>query len=155
MLVSKDELKSKLDEFKANIKFPELSPPEEIQELLLLSREDFKKRGIDTLAIDSIRLSQYCLFLQIQKNKLKTGIDWCDLNLNSILGRDLPNAKGYGFQEKSLVIFKNDNTAKELIMLKNEWESKLTSIQDIDKKIEFMINSIKNLYFVKRETNGS
>jgi len=105
------------------------------------------------LAIDCIRLSQYGLYIKTEANRLKANISWCDANINSIVGRELPNTNGYGIAEKSLIIKRNDSIAKELESIKTLCEVQLRTIEDIDKKIEFMASSIKNLCFEKRGTN--
>jgi hypothetical protein len=102
------------------------------------------------LAIDAIRLAQYGLYIKTEANRLRANISWCDANINSIIGRELPNTEGYGLAEKSLVIKRNDIHAKELDSVKSFCEVQLKSIEDIDRKIEFMSSCLKNLAFEKR-----
>ena len=117
------------------------------------SRYKMRSASREDLAIDSIRLSQYGLYIKTESNRLKSNIAWCDANINSIIGRELPNTDGYGIAEKSLIIKRNDPVAKELESIKSLCEVQLRTIEDVDKKIEFMASSIKNLCFEKRGNN--
>jgi hypothetical protein len=52
--------------------------------------------------------------------------------------------------EKSLIIKRNDPVAKELESAKIQFASKVTMLEDIDRKIEFLANSMKSLAIEKR-----
>lgn len=142
--------------FKANMRLLNLKVPDEVESVLHRDRSYMSGASAEDLYIDSARLSQYSLYVKNEFNRLKANISWCDANINSILGRELQNTEGYGIKEKSLIIIRNDPVAKELQSIKDTCETQLMSIEDIDRKIEFMSSSLKNLAFEKsyRGKNG-
>jgi hypothetical protein len=146
----KKEIQQKMAEFRDKFKLSSIMVPPEVDKLLSLSREYLKSAPRDELAIDAIRLAQYGLYIKTEANRLRANISWCDANINSIIGRELPNTEGYGLAEKSLIIKRNDIHAKELDSVKSFCEVQLKSIEDIDRKIEFMSSCLKNLAFEKR-----
>jgi hypothetical protein len=81
---------------------------------------------------------------------MKSARDWCEANIDSIIGREISNTNGYGLGEKSLIIKRNDPVAKELESAKIQFASKVTMLEDIDRKIEFLANSMKSLAIEKR-----
>ena len=118
-------------------------------------REYFKASSKEDLCFDAIKLSQFSLFIKNEANRLKANIAWSEANINSILGRELSNTQGYGFIEKSLIIKRNDATARELDSITTTCDVQLKSIEDTDKKIEFMASCIKNLAFDRRSNERS
>lgn len=146
----KQKIQRKMAEFRDKFKLSSVIVPPEIDKLLSLSREYLKSAARDELSIDAIRLSQYGLYIKTEANRLRANISWCDANINSIIGRELKNTEGYGLAEKSLVIKRNDIHAKELESVRSLCEVQLKSIEDIDRKIEFMASCLKNLAFEKR-----
>jgi hypothetical protein len=148
--MDRSEIQKKMAEFRDHFKFAAIMVPPEVDRLLGMTRDYLKSANREDLAIDCIRLSQYGLYIKTEANRLRSNISWCDANINSIGGRELPNTNGYGIAEKSLVIKRNDPVAKQLESIKTLCEVQLKTIEDIDKKIEFMASSIKNLCFEKR-----
>jgi hypothetical protein len=124
--------------------------PEEIDTIINLSRQQLKSIGGEELSINCIRLAQYALFIKTEINKMKSARDWCEANIDSIIGREISNTNGYGLGEKSLIIKRNDPVAKELESAKIQFASKVTMLEDIDRKIEFLANSMKSLAIEKR-----
>ena len=124
--------------------------PEEIDSIINLNRSQLKSISGEELSINCIRLAQYALFVKTEINKMKSARDWCEANIDSIVGRELNNTNGYGLGEKSLIIKRNDPVARELEATKIQFSSKLTMLEDIDRKIEFLANSMKSLAIEKR-----
>lgn len=124
--------------------------PEEIDSIINLNRAQLKSISGEELSINCIRLAQYALFVKTEINKMKSARDWCEANIDSIVGRELNNTHGYGLGEKSLIIKRNDPVAKELEGARIQFSSKLTMLEDIDRKIEFLANSMKSLAIEKR-----
>jgi hypothetical protein len=107
-----------------------------------------KNKDKEELSIDTARISQYALHLKIQTNKLEAILSWCDSNINSILGKELPNFQGW-YQEKMLIVKASNQHIKELEVIRTSTQAQLNSIKDLDKKIEFYASTIKNLLFIK------
>lgn len=124
--------------------------PEEIDNIINLNRSQLKAMSGEELSINTIRLAQYALFIKTEINKIKSSEDWCQANIDSIIGRELSNTTGYGLAEKSLIIKRNDPVAKELEQTRLTFSTRLLMLEDIDRKIEFLANSLKSLAIEKR-----
>jgi hypothetical protein len=147
--MDKAEIRQKMEGFRDALKISSLQIPSEVETLLSMSRDYMKNSSKEEVAIDAIRLAQYGLYIKSEINRLKSNISWCNANINSILGRELPNTNGYGLAEKSLIIKRNDPVAKELEKTKTLCETQLSSIEDLDRKIDFLSSCVKNLGFGK------
>lgn len=152
-MLNKQELEQTLSDFKIDIKLIKISVPEEVNLILNLTRKDLFNRSSEELAVDAIQLAQYSASIHNEKNKCEAVKVWAEANLKSIIGRELENYTGYGYQEKSVKISRNDEQAHAFFKLIATMESKIASIAEIDKKIDFIVSSIKNLCFVKKGTN--
>lgn len=148
-MISKDDMMKQMEEFKTKIKMVNMKPPEEIELLLSMTRDEMKIKDKQELSIDAARIAQYALFLAMQSNRLKSNIGWCNANLDSIIGRELNNVTGYGLKEKTLVITRSDPIAQEMTNIKTLCETQLATILDLDRKIEYYSTTIKNLTFTK------
>lgn len=150
MIPTKAEIQERMAEFKSGLKLVNLSAPSEIESILSSSRDYLKNTCSEDLCVDSIRLAQYSLYLKSEINRLKSNISWCDANINSIIGRELQNTHGYGVKEKSLIIIRNDPVANDLGGIKSLCEVQLISVEDLDRKVDFLSSCIKNLAFERR-----
>ena len=148
-MISKEEIQQEIEKFKKEINLPEIRIPEEISVILNFSRQELKIRNKEDLAIDIIRLAQYSIYLKLQLNRYRAVTNWCDANINSIVGRELQNTNGYGYIEKSTIIKRNDKDANNLVNIKVFAETKIHTLEDVDRKLEFMAQSMKGLIFQK------
>jgi|694.fasta_scaffold38267_4 hypothetical protein len=145
----KNKILEKINQMQGTVSL-NFTVPEEIDTIINLSRQQLKSIGGEELSINCIRLAQYALFIKTEINKMKSARDWCEANIDSIIGREISNTNGYGLGEKSLIIKRNDPVAKELESAKIQFASKVTMLEDIDRKIEFLANSMKSLAIEKR-----
>lgn len=150
---AKTKLMEKINELQST-EVLSIKEPEEISEILNLNKSQLKSLSAEDLLINAIKLSQYAIYVKAKINKIKSIVSWCDANINSIIGRELQNTNGYGLNEKSLIIKRNDNVAKELENVKVNLMVSATQIEDIDRKVEFMSNAIKALASEKRYSNN-
>jgi len=145
----KSRIIDKINEMQGAVKL-NFTVPEEIDNIINLSRGDLKNMAGEELSINCIRLAQYALFIKTEINKVKSAHNWCEANIDSIVGREAANTTGYGIGEKTLIIKRNDPVAKELEAARIQFASRLTMLEDIDRKIEFLANSMKSLAIEKR-----
>jgi len=150
MIPTKAEIQEKMAEFKRGLKLVNLQIPSEIESILSHGREYLKKTPREDLCVDSVRLAQYSLYLRSEMNRLKSNVYWCEANINSIIGRETNNTEGYGLKEKSLVIIRNDPVARDLEGIKTLCETQLISLEDLDRKVDFISSCMKNLSFERR-----
>lgn len=145
----KNKIVDKINQMQGSVSL-NFTVPEEIDSIINLTRAQLKSMGGEELSINCIRLSQYALFIKTEVNKMKSARDWCEANIESIVGREVSNTNGYGIGEKSLIIKRNDPVARELESARTQFAYKLTMLEDIDRKIEFLANSMKSLAIEKR-----
>ena len=150
MIPSKDDIQKKMNDFRGNLKLLNLSVPNEIERLLNADRSYLKSTPREELCIDSIKLAQYSLYLKSEANRLKSNISWCEANINSIIGREVQNVDAYGVKEKSLIITRNDPVARDLEGIRTLCQTQLHSIDELDRKVDFLSSCFKNLAFERR-----
>lgn len=147
------EMGEKVEVMKSEIGFPEIkASPNIVQIINNLSDLTFiQKLHPTTISEYSVLLSSYSLYLTTQENKYKAYVQWCEANLEHLVGTLLGEAPGYGFEEKNLVIRANHEKCKELNDQKLIAVTKLEVIRNTSIKLEFIANTLKNLYFEKRK----
>ena len=145
----KTKIIDKIHDMQGSVKL-NFTVPEEIDNIINLNRSQLKALASEELSINCIRLAQYALFIKTEINKIRSAEEWCQANIDSILGREVSNTNGYGLAEKSLIIKRNDPVAKELEQARLQFSTKLRMLEDIDRKIEFLANSHKSLSIEKR-----
>lgn len=145
----KNRIIDKITEMQGSVRL-NFTVPEEIDNIINLSRGELKSMAGEELSINCIRLAQYALFIKTEVNKMRSAHNWCEANIDSIIGREAANTTGYGIGEKTLIIKRNDPVAKELESTRIQFASRLTMLEDIDRKIEFLANAMKSLAIEKR-----
>lgn len=149
-MIKKDEFEQGLDQFQSVLNLPVSPPSEEVQTLLSCSRGELKRRSREDLAIDAVLLAQYSLYIKRQYNELSARVLWCDTNIKSIVGREINNLENlYGWQEKYAHIARNDPHAKQLVDMKLTLESRKQVLEELDKKLDFVSQCIRNLTYCK------
>lgn len=145
------EMGEKVESMKAEIGFPEIkTSPNVITIINNLSDIGFiQKLHPTTISEYSVLLSTYSLYLTTQENKFKAYVNWCEANLQHLVGTLIGEAPGYGFEEKNQVIRSNYDKAKELEEQKLIAVTRLEVIRNTSIKLEFICNTLRNLYFEK------
>lgn len=146
---SNNKIQDEVKNFKDALLISSLKIPEQIEELLNMSRADMLAKDKQTLLIDAAILARYAMNLRSEVGKLRARISWCQANIDSIIGREIPNVTGYGYNEKAKQIIRNDTTARKLDQSRMLYQSQLDSIEELDRKVEFFANCIKNIAFIK------
>jgi hypothetical protein len=145
------EMSALLEVFKAEIHFPNLTPPSHIQEILDFVSDRTKLRTLSSidLAENAVMLSCYSIYLLSQENRCRSYSDWCESNIKYIVGQKIREVSGYGFQEKDIQIRSNDDTACGLEKMKLIAQTKLNTIYLLSHKIQFLVKSIEQLCYEK------
>lgn len=106
--------------------------------------------------LDPVRLSEYAavlscyvLFLNKKENDLKYKISWYESNINHIVGSQLDNYQGYGFQEKSSKIKAHEPVAKEYEQYRHRLQTQLEYLNNLNFSLRLTIDNIKNLALIK------
>jgi hypothetical protein len=147
-----DEFAEKLESFKAEIFFPNLTPPDNINQIIqkVSSANLIKTLSITDIAENMVLLSSYSLFLTKEENRLNAYINWCESNIKFIVGQQMNQISGY-FQEKDLFIRSNDTNAIKLGELKLIAEVKLNSIKFIAQKISYLSDKLESFMFARKK----
>ena len=145
-----------LKEYKEEIKFPTLKPPQDIEFILdnLGSNEYIKSLCREDISSLMVSLSLYSLFLTSQEARLKTYVNFCESNIKFIVGENMNSMQGY-FNEKDLAIRATNDLAKDYEAKKLSAHLKLDSIMFISQKLEKLGDVLKTLYFEKKKAYDS
>jgi hypothetical protein len=150
-----DEIRDKMEIFKAEIKLPDFQPPRGINEFIqsISDYNQLQAKGPIELFESAVLLEHYSTFLVLQENRLKAYINMCENNLRNIVGQNLANSFGFTFQEKDLYIRTHEDNAKELERKKNETQVKLDYIQFMGQKLHQLSDIVKSLGYQKSRIN--
>lgn len=151
-MITKEEIEKHIEKFRSTVHVPEIVVPANIENILNQTRQQLSAKSREDIGYDMFELSQYAFYITMAYNKLKTTLAWCEGNLRSIIGRELDNTSGYGYNEKSLKIIRNDPNASKIDQIKILTEVKINSIENIERRIEFMSQSLRNILFSKEQT---
>lgn len=146
-----DEFADRIETFKADIFFPDFTPPENIKEVIQnISKADvLKTLGPEDLNQHAVLLASYSLFLTQEENRLNSYINWCEANIKFIVGRELENAFGSYYQEKELWIRAHNVNAADLSTAKLSAQVKLDSIKYIAQKVQYLSERLEGLSYAK------
>lgn len=135
----------------AEAAIPDITPDDNIQKII---RECSNINLLQKL--DPVRLSEYatilaCYVFYLNKieNELKYKISWFESNINHIIGKQLDNYDGYGFQEKSSKIKSNESQAKEYDTSRHRYQTQLEYLSNLTFSLRLIIESLKNLSMSK------
>lgn len=148
-----DDVKSQIEMMKAELFFPSLEPPQNIQVIMkqLSDLTVLKSLSPMDLSEYSVLLDHYGLFLTTQENRLKSYLNWCESNIKYIVGKNIDKSYGYGFNEKDAFIRSNDMTAHDLEFKKLGVQAKLDTIQFMSLKISRLSDTVHNLAVEKHK----
>ena len=154
--IKSEEIAERLEIMKSDIFFPDLKPNKNINEIInqISNIESLRKLAPRDIAEYSTILATYSLFLITQENRIQSYINWCESNLKYLVGKNLPQLTGY-FEEKNLIIRSSEEHCINLDKIKLECQVKLDSIKMVSQKIEFLVQTLRNLMWEKKkELNG-
>lgn len=149
-----DEVTERLESAKAEMFFPNIQPPKDIEDIInnMTRQGNIRAMGPQEVTEYAVVLSSYSLYLSIQENRYTSFINWCESNIKYIVGREINNIdislRGY-FPTMDAWIRSNNPTAMELDNRKCTAQVKLDSIKFIAQRIQFLTDTLKNLSFQK------
>lgn len=146
-----NEVRENLDIFKGEISLPKLESPDKIESILQDLSNHMALKRLDPIALNeyAVLLGIYSTYLTMEMNRYITQRNWCDANLQHIIGRELDNVEGYGYQEKSHKIVSLHPEASKLDEKKLLIQTKIDYISGIAQKLQFMCDMLKNLAYSK------
>ena len=146
-----DEFAERIETFKAEIFFPDFTPPDNIKDIIQnISKADvLKTLGPSDLNEYAVLLSSYSLFLTQEENRLNAYINWCESNIKFIVGKEVENAFGSFYQERDLWVRAHDANAINLGTAKLSAEVKLNSIKFIAQKVQYLSERLEGLSYAK------
>lgn len=145
-------MQEEMERFKATLQYPLIEIPDEIHDLINMTREEMKAKTREDLVMDSLQLYQYALYIKMQRNRIHAAMTWCKGNLDSIVSRELGNiGDAYGLKEKTLKVMQSDANAKQLHDQQVKLQAKLDLLDDLDIKIEYIAKAVNNLSYAKKE----
>lgn len=152
-----DSLSLDMIDFKNKINYPDRIQSEDISDLInnLIKADGLRNMDIHTLNEYAMKMSAYALYVQVEKNKLKTKYDWYEANIKYIVGNNLPEAYGYGFVEKDHCIRSLNPSAQTMEEKKLLIQAKLNMLDGLAEKIHFIVNNIKSIVYSRGKVTNN
>lgn len=131
---------------KTEMKLPTIKPSNDIQSIID-NITNGKMNGISAYDLYGYasKLSVYSLYIKGEINSLKSKLDWLEGNIKNIVGKNIRNVEGYGYNEKESFIRANDEIASELDAQSLATKAKINILWGIDEKIHYLSNIIQNV----------
>lgn len=139
--------KSYMESLQLNIKLPSKA-----EEYLNISQELLQNYSAEMCSEMAFYLSQYGAFLQKEINRHKAIVNWANESINYIIA---PYVDQYGGQYTPFAIKKawairENPEAKELLKIKSAADTSVLSLEDLPRRIDTMVQSLKELSMVRR-----
>jgi len=149
--LNRQDINEQMETFLAEVRLPDIQISDDIIKILGDLNKIEKIRTLHPLELSeySVLLASYALYLASQENKLLAWSKWCEDNLQFIVGKQLQNAYGYGYQEKAIFIRSNDKNATEIDSLRLLAEAKLNRVRNLSKQLNLLSDTVRNLAFAK------
>lgn len=145
------EIRAEIDKFKGSVWLPKLEAPENIESVLKELASYQTLRGLDPVKLNeyAVTIAVYSTYLTMEFNRYVTERNWCESNIEHIIGRELENVEGYGYQEKSHKIRSLHPEAIKLDEKKLLAQTKIDYISNVSQKLQFLCEMLKNLAYSK------
>lgn len=154
------EISSEITSMKQEINFPVFTAKHSLAPLFenLLNSDFIQKMDGQTAQQYLLQISAYSLYVQIEQNKIRSYLNWCESNIKHIVGKELinvPREVGTYFTSQDVYIRANHKTANDLEEEKLKCQAKLDIIFDITKKMDFICDALKTIIYSKRKDHES
>lgn len=142
-----EDMGDRIQSFKTDIRFPLIDPPDNITEIITKVSNGTTLKALSGIELQeyAIILSSYALYLSMQENQIEAKFNWAENNIKFIVGKNLQEVEGYGFNEKDSYIRANEPTAVTLHDKKLEFQAKKESIKFIAMKIHNLADHLRSL----------
>lgn len=127
--------------------------PSKAADYLNMPEEVVQKLTSDACGEIAFTLSQYNLYIQKVLNQHRAMVKWADRNINYLIARDVEEHGGQytPFEIKKIRAINENPTAKELFTLKSLADNNVSILEDIPRRVESMIHSLKELANTRRK----
>lgn len=133
---------SVLDEYEKTIGFEkyksDLFPEAELQQYLVMNRDDLERLTPEDCAQIAYRLGQFSFHVQRTLNREIARLNWSEETIKDVIADEVNNYKGYGYIEKSLQAIKNNDKASSLNKIKKYAKQR-------SDRLQYLAGNIKNL----------
>lgn len=131
-----------LDEYEQTIGFEkyksDLFPEAELQQYLVMNRDDLERLTPEDCAQIAYRLGQFSFHVQRTLNREIARVNWSEETIKDVIADEVNNYKGYGYIEKSLQAIKNNDKAASLNKIKKYAKQR-------SDRLQYLAGNIKNL----------
>lgn len=144
---------SEMELLKAELYFPDTSPPQNIQEILTRCADSkyLQTVGAAELRENAIVLASYSLELAKQENRFVAFAGWCERNIQFIIGKNLDQTPYTFYTEKATYIRANEPHAADLDAKRNVALTKVEYLKFLSSKIQFLSECLDNAAFAKEK----
>jgi hypothetical protein len=141
-------LQTYLDSLKLN-----LHTPSKASDWLNLDEGTLQQFSAEACSETAFKLSQYGTYIQKEINRHKAIYNWAE---NSIIRIIAPHVEGYGskytpFIIKKALAIRENPMAKALQEIQVSASNNLTSLEDMPRRIDSMVQTLKELSMVRRK----
>lgn len=131
---------------KTEMKIPIIKPSDDVQGIMnTIMNNKLDGVGIHDLYNYSAKIAVYALYIKGEINSLRAKQDWLESNIKNIVGKNIRNVEGYGYNEKECYIRANDELASQLDEQLINNKAKLNVLYGTDEKLQYIANILQNI----------
>lgn len=156
MMSSKEELEywdDILDDYENQIGLtkykPSILPESELNQYLVMTRDELEKLTPDDCGQIAYRLSQFSFHVQRTVNREQARHDWAEDTIKSVIADEINSYKGYGYMEKSLQAIKHNEKARSLDKIKRYAKQRIDRLSYLANAINNLSNILMNIQKLK------
>lgn len=131
-----------LDEYENSIGLPQYAADaissSELNNYLIMSRDELEKLGPEDCAQISYRLGQFSFHIQRSLNRELARYNWADEMIKETVSDEINNYKGYGYAEKAHQAIRHNEKASSLNNIKKYARQR-------SDRLGYLANNLKNL----------
>jgi len=122
-------------------------------EYLNITEEVLGQLSGEACAEIAFSLAQYGLYIQQVINKHKALFNWAERNIMGIIAPDINNqgSQYTPYEVKKMLSIRENPAAKELYVLRGLTENNLTVLQELPRRIDLMVGTLKELSMHRRK----
>ncbi len=149
--LSSEEPAKQLDEMRAELMMPDISPPDGIDALLsnIGNQQFIQALGPMEIGEYMVMLSAYMFYLAQYENKIQSYSNWCESNIKYIIGKNLANTPSTFFTEKDYYIRSNEPNAQKLDKIKLGLQVRLDNLKNLSFRLNNVYDAMKILQVTK------
>jgi hypothetical protein len=138
-----------------NKEFEQVLDYTEIKTYLEYSKDELKQLTVEDCATTQYQLTKFAFQLQRLLNRETQRVQWCDSELNRLIGKVWNDYKAYKLEEKIICFINDDSYAERVFKIREYAHYRVTRLNFIALSIKDFGENLRNIQKIKeREYNG-